>query len=326
MKRILVVACENGYGHFRRLCSVLAELKDDASIDVIYGRHDAGQARNWLAAKVPGARMLDGYRTFIGWHGGSLRKIKEAIQSYISARPQIGELASACDVVVSDNLPDIPGKARHVVLGHFLWHRLYSEAWPGDPLVQRYAEMCESNMDGRELITIKYFTNREHFGSRQVKEVGLVPSVGERPGHGSGKDLAILVGGTGAMSEEARRAAKACRPESFERIILPQADEMLGAEFYGRLAGAVCRAGLGTISDCIAQKVPMALVGDNPETSYKARVAVELGVAVSAGSIEEGAKKLDSLSESSRQGMIGRMCGLDAGGAAQAAAFIRELL
>lgn len=287
MPTCIVIACGNGYGHTRRCLLVSNELARRGwnvhlyapaapvrKFSELYGRH-----RGVTHVELCTNTTADAFRN------GTL-------PAWINALPPL----DAFDVVVSDNLPDILEKRADAILsGSFLWHQAVSGVDPGT-----YARTEELLRIHRPLmIASELFVTPEIRSVCRVMTTGLCVHEEEEPPPQPGSDLLVSSGMAGVFADSyralvAQMVADGVQPP-FRTVwvdpnLLPAnpPDWMVPAAFdpgmYRGLKAAICRPGVGTMTDCLCRGVRIfaAYEEGNREMEHNGRVLVTRGVGESA--------------------------------------------
>ncbi len=280
--RFALIACANGLGHVRR-CAALA----NALVTM-------GAAATLFAPAAAVKRILVS-------SGAVARFDTVPFDTQTSAEALQGGRWSACrwterlprletfDLVISDNLPDILGVRPDAVLsGNFLWHRSLPDVHPV------YRSMAQRLLSGHRPPMIVYgpFLDCGLAEEVQVIQVGL-PRL-EKPVPGRRRRVLISSGlggkDTDRVRDQIEMIARGPRPPVDEVVVEPSLlpahapvwfrSASFSPEMYGTLVAAVCRPGMGTLTEClIAGARVFAYYGaDTDEMRHNARWLTELGV------------------------------------------------
>lgn len=295
--RICLIACDNGLGHVRRVYLIARELATRGhSIDVFA---PAGKYRviSRLFGEHPGIENRD-FAT-----GTSIAGLRSGDRRTLEWHKRLPDL-SAYRAVLSDNLPEVVAQRPDAVLsGHFLWH----DSLPGVSrsykdrstalLADHAGDFVASDLFAAEII-------RNHSAYRPVGLYGTdpVPSPPAQPG------LLLVTGGTTEALRDslvpvvqmlARR-----RPEGYSGVVVdPVLLERLGyngslppgiesarydEDMYRRVGAAVCRPGIGTITDLLQHggRPYCAYEPNNEEVAGNSRALQRQGLGVDCGDPE----------------------------------------
>jgi len=205
------------------------------------------------------------------------------------------------DYVLSDNLVEPLLYSERVTLcGSFLWHDVLSEAFPDNKFIARYSSWCKDLLAAAppHMIANRYFVTPAVLEQANVHQVGLVPFCeARRAGRTNNLPRRVLIAlgraqSANGITDLLGRAASQMIANGMEVFAAEAIFQTLQTKCPGiqfRSFGddsletidlAVIRGGLGTISDCIASKVPMLYVDDSsPEIRYNQKRLNEMGVA-----------------------------------------------
>ena len=250
----MIVACDNGFGHTRRSLLLANKIADH------------GWTVDLLANPVAVKKMIGLY--------GIHKNVKPVefftrtnIEAFRGGNPVAwqNELPDPTlyDIVVSDNLPEILSiRPDTVISGSFLWHRAVEKVHPvffneTERLMQQYKPL---------MIACGLFAGPELEKFTRLYKVGLCVPVDHKKNKTSGSDLLIACGKSGLYEKPLRnfvaRLVQSRQKRSFERVwidpvLLPDLtpEWMRKATFddsmYSRLGAAICRPGVGTLTDCL---------------------------------------------------------------------------
>jgi len=277
-----LIACDHGFGHVRRCLLIARELVARAHTVTLFAPRRATDRFN-TADAIDLVDFATG-TTVEGLRGG------DALASAWADRlPSLDHF----DVVVSDNLPEVLDIRPDAVLsGSFFWHLVL------DGIDARIAERAETLLRTHHprMIGSTIFAMPELEARTQLRRVGLC--VSGPPPSVPGDALLVACGGTRAMEAPfaslLRQVARRPQPPFSTVFVEPRlipADAppwMLPATFdatmYCRLSAAVCRAGVGTMTECAWARARVFSVGEagNAEVTFNAARFTELGLGESA--------------------------------------------
>lgn len=284
LKKLAIFACDNGFGHARR--------------SILIGRHAA--LNNFEVSVFAAPSAIKRFSELFG-STENLRffEFESETKKYLNQNRLFSnnpfddykKQLSSFDFVISDNHPEILVYRRDAYLsGSFLWHHI-TEGLTSDYL-NTLKELMAQNQT--KIFASEIFAMPTLFQELEVVPCGLVKP--EKIVYQQKKNLLVSGGKTKAIDAQLRDLLKVMVQESstkiFEKIFLDtelfddnfrdlgfyEAD--FSAEMYASLAVAIIRPGIGTVTDCIANKVYMLTVdeGGNVEIEYNAQQIRTLGV------------------------------------------------
>jgi len=255
-----IVVCDHGLGHVRR-CALMAKEREKTVEKVTLFAPRASVERLQRAVpSIAGLTVSDfATRTTPERVRGGLPVVIE----WLDRLPNL----DGFDNVICDNLPEILARRPDAIISaQFFWHDVIEGA------AQDYAEYCEELLDshkptviGCELFAMDAVREQPGFkpvGLYQIPE--LVAAAKATPiEHRT--DLLVTGGTTTAVREQLREVINDLLqngPGEYRRVhidpeLLPDnaPDWMVRADFsvgmYCRLKAAICRPGLGTVTDLI---------------------------------------------------------------------------
>lgn len=252
-KSIAIIACDHGYGHIRR-CILIANKLADLKWQVNLFAPAEVVRKFTVAVKTNDFIRLTDFST-----GIRIDKLRRGIaDTWIKRLPSMDDF----DLVLCDNLPDILKLRSDAVLsGSFLWHKvidcfdatLYAEA---EVLLERYRP---------KMIGSSLFADDELREITEFYPVGLFVSYPPDYNDWQGNDLLITCGMSGEIESEysafIRQLALHEKPQ-FDNVwveprLMPAGAPVwmkaatFDADMYKGLKAAVCRPGVGTLTDCL---------------------------------------------------------------------------
>lgn len=282
MASCAVIACDNGYGHVRRCILICNALAASGVSATLFAPLAAVRRFN----KSDNVTVID-FETKTSVDG--LRRGDADCRFWERRLPPLDTF----DLVVSDNLPEILRLRPDAVLsGSFLWHLAL------DGVSSNIANEAKNLLAEHRPVMVA----SELFGQPGLSEwtrlfsVGLCTREPASPPHG--ENLLIACGGTAAIEDDFRAFVSEIAngsPPAFpvvwvEPRLLPQhaPDWMRKAEFgqdlYNGLAAAICRPGVGTLTDCLCAGARVFAIWEpgNGEMAFNARRLTEVGVGEAA--------------------------------------------
>ena len=284
-----IIVCDHGLGHLRR-CAIEAKNRQEKGENVtLFAPLKSMERITRIFPSLNGLKILDfstntklenyrhGLTAAIGW---------------IKNIPNLDEF----DLVICDNLPEILSLRPDAILyAQFFWHDIFQD------LAKDYFYFCE-NLLAKYCPTIigcDLFAMNQVKSQPRYKPVGLyfVPELLEavkKKSLESRTDLLITGGSTKSAHlkiKEIINKILISGPKSFNYIhvdseLLPDDPPtwMIGADFsiemYCRLKAAICRPGLGVLTDLLTVGVKPYLIYEpgNPEMEHNATVLEKHGL------------------------------------------------
>jgi hypothetical protein len=310
---VVALVAPNGLGHFRRSIGILSRLLErdpGIQIHVACAEWQVGATRDWPRSlgffedrrvSRTGGIMDPG----VTWAADPGAYSASLLNGWLERCESLPQLARA-SVVISDNLGTVLAlRPDAVLLGSFLWGDVLKTAHPSVPAVQEFAAR-EADLMARHqppMLCVEDVVMPAVL--RQAKAVPLGwmcehDPLDRRPGGGLPK-VGILGGATGSADSLLRRITGWLAETGRYRLAVAGGRERgpaMGTDFrhtpeeYADLDVAVCRPGVGTVTDCIAQGVPMVTLHEgpvNPELAHNGARLAELGLALDLGPEPEGA-------------------------------------
>lgn len=280
--RIGIIACDNGLGHVRRVALVAEALARQGAAVTVLAREEQG-ARFGL--RVVGMETCTSTE--------SLRRGDDCAINWYSRLPNLDDF----DLVVSDNLPEILHvRTDAVLMGSFLWHLVVEGA------DEKYVRSSQRLLEAYRplMIGTGLFASDELRRLTRFEDVGLFC---RPPVAGAGKtDLLVACGRSGlcegaveqALAALLRRGRGPFATVHVEPRLLP-ADApawMTKADFtpgmYARLAAAVVRPGVGTLTELIQAGCPAFCFYEsgNREMVLNATRVASAGLGLDCGSVQ----------------------------------------
>jgi len=278
--RIALIACANGLGHVRRMLSLSLALRAQGASPVLLAPIDAAQ-RLAMASDVPMPEVIDfkSRTTRADW-------LEPKAACWIDDLPRLDEF----DHVVSDNLIEILALLPSAWLsGSFFWHM----ALPDMPSEKAARAEELLALYRPRMITTGLFAAPYLAAKTRLNKVGMY-SLGSVVRVDGYNDLLISCGKGGEVEKEMReflnKIAFGSRPGHSMVWVEPglycpdMPDWMQPASFtpamYGRLAAAIIRPGVGTVTDALLAGVRLFMFYEsgNLEMIYNARKITEAGL------------------------------------------------
>ena len=346
---LAVVSCANGLGHLKRVVRLVITLIDRLhveSLTLFCEPEDSKQIENWdkyFRLKERRNFTLVPVQLPMKWspeadfYGEWLTSWHTVMSSW---------RLKNFDAVLSDNLVEPLFYSNHVVLsGSFFWHDVLSEAYGKNPDVEKYARQCREVLASSQphIIANRYFVTPAVCAQGNVHKIGLIhfSKVNESRSTASRRKRAVIaLGGANAAPDlisQLTRAIQALNqngvevfaPEGLCQILAKegtpvQAFDFWADEFDG-MDLAIVRGGLGTISDCVASRLPMLFVNDpKPEIQFNQQRVQQLGIGLALDRVSDGSLDFSRNTELFRR-MSENMAGLDLNGEVEGSRVLANL-
>jgi len=304
--KVAAVCCANGFGHSKRLIRILNHLVVRSPVKAITFFCDARRFRefdNWqefvslrerCAVELVDAWLPVRWNPNPDYYGEWLLNWHTTIRSWGLRN---------YDYVLSDNLVEpLLYSERATLCGSFLWPDVLFSAFPGSKVIERYMFWCKGILDSLQphVIANRYFVTAAVMEQMNVHLAGLVhfsrARETERTNVLPTRGLIALGAAQAAdgVADKLSRAARGMHAAGME-IFVPlgifetlrtRCPEIRPFEFWDNnlqtVDLAVIRGGLGTISDCIAARVPMLYVDDSdPEIRFNQARLNQMGIGLS---------------------------------------------
>lgn len=283
MQRVAIIVCDNGLGHMRRSCLVASRLIANGCRVTILGSPVAWQ-------KIKKVMIIEASIEFISLEtcssAANFERPLEQILSWLNHVPELEDF----DEIISDNLVEALLLRDDVKLyAQFFWHECL-------PSINRdYQELCRKLLEKVRPIIYGYcnFAMPEIViqPGFQPTEVLMIPehvNAAKTTKACDRKDL-LITGGTTSIMRPIISAIvdniQKNRPAAFRYIYvdpesLPDAEcsWIRPADFtismYQNLKGAICRPGLGVISDLMAHGILPSCIYEpgNREMQHNANI------------------------------------------------------
>jgi len=300
MKRVAIIACDNGLGHVRRCYLIGRDLAGRGCVVDLFAPRAKFNRFVTLFGAVERLSNVD-FST-----GTSITALRQGDENAVLWHERLPQMESY-HVVISDNLPEILHVRPDAVLsGHFFWHDAL------DGLPTQYFQSMESLLRKHNPLVIA----SELFASDRVQNcprytpVGLFFSEQPREDARNGDALLISGGTTPALQTELQALVKEIfinKPKDFNVVyvdssLLPATVGVKAPEYplwvrqatydtemYRRIRVAICRPGIGTITDLLQHGgFPICVYErGNREVKENARRVEAAGLGLAVGAVAQ---------------------------------------
>lgn len=208
----------------------------------------------------------------------------------------------AFDLVISDNLVEILHVRQDAIIsGHFLWSHVFTNLPP--EFVANEASLLRRHRP--PILAGRPFTSPQLRSYPNLVEIGLCTSDGQHAvQRGNGSALLVSAGRGGDLSGPLGNflnVLAARKPEAFDVVYVePRVLRTIDAPpwlkpadysvaMYRMLGAAICRPGIGTVTDCLQHDVRIFALSepDNLEVTHNGNVLETLGLGESCVSFAD---------------------------------------
>jgi len=302
-KKLKVYVSDEGFGHISRQRAILDELLKQRRLDVVLQtKQNLTYAKRILSDKIRYIRRFNNIIT-VKKNGGldkeaTLRRISR--YPYLSKRfIQREKKSFDYDFVISDLVPEALYLSKIMGVGnigvcHFTWDWFFRKLYPDYKVLHKLLEYYLSHAD---TLFFPPFTPTEildRYHDRAVEVPLIVKRISTTKLKKTSSQFKVLIldSGTGVLTGaihknipilERMRNLCFMLPQRFQAeagniILIPRGVEV--SDYFAQADLVVARAGFNTISECVANQVPMILVEetDNPEITLNLQRVFEAGL------------------------------------------------
>jgi len=293
---IAIISCDHGLGHIRRCLLWGIELGKRNNITVLAPKSSTHKIKR----AIPSTRNVPTSSFATRTDPALFTKSPEEILSWLSFLPDLAEY----DYVICDNLPEILLVRPDAQLSaQFFWHEVLPD------VNHEYRVLCDHLLSrnapliyGCSLFTMPEIKCRKNFLSRDMLYSAELLELQNSRSRCTKDSLLISGGSTMVLRSSLALIVEYFvenGPRPFKEILV---DESLlppnpppwirQADFspimYMKLISAICRPGLGTISDLVCARVFMFLLHEpnNLELEYNTKVVTERGLGIKFDSVQ----------------------------------------
>src|SRR5688572_15472525 len=289
--KIAAVSCANGLGHLKRSIRILNAIADRvpaAQIHLFCDKAGVEQILRWNEYIVLQQRCT--LTTVPVTLPGRWAQSLELNQIWLSAwhTSMRDWNLQEFDVVISDNFVEsLLYSDRVVLVGSFFWHDVLFSAFGGSEF-ERYVKWCEDLLASYKphVLANRYFAMPAVSRQPNVHTIGLIPFFKPRRTGLNRPTRRILIAPGNAqtvdnVADQLRLATQTFQAVGFEVLASAAVSKRLSIDCgdiqsfdfvrddLNSMDFAIIRGGLGSISDCIAARVPMLYMDDsNPELRF----------------------------------------------------------
>ena len=301
-----IVVCDHGLGHVRR-CALMAKEREQSGEQVtLFAPRESVERFQRAVPSTCGLTIRDfATRT-------TPERVKQGLPEAVEWVGQLPDL-DGFDTVICDNLPEILARRPDAMISaQFFWHDVIEGA------AQDYAEYCDEllaehkpTVIGCELFAMDAVRRQPGFTPVGIYKLPELVAAAETVPPEQRTDLLVTGGTTPAARKKMGHVIDSLIEESggaYRRVhvdpeLVPDnaPDWMVSANFsiemYCRLKDAVCRPGLGVITDLLTVGVrPVAFYENgNAEMENNAGVLEERGLGTDISDAQYGVSQLLAL-------------------------------
>lgn len=282
-----IIVCDHGLGHVRR-CALMAKEREKTGERVTLFAPRASVERLQRAVPSIAGLTVHDFATRT-----TPERVREGLPRVIQWLDRLPDL-DGFDNVICDNLPEILARRPDAIISaQFFWHDVIEGA------SKEYAEYCEESLDrhkptviGCELFAMNAVRRQPGFKPVRLYQIPELVSAAEVTPMEQRTDLLVTGGTTPAVREQLEEIINNLLvngPGAYRRVhvdpeLLPKnaPDWMVRADFsvgmYCRLKAAICRPGLGVITDLMAVDAQITPLFEkrNAEMQHNADVIVKI--------------------------------------------------
>ncbi len=346
--RIAIVACSNGLGHIKRILKILHCLLSNnfyLRADLIFAHWQFKKLQNWIVLqeilKSPNVHYFE-YNFPVIWNHDETYYGKWLVEWH----KEIEQFnLDSYSLVLSDNLIEpLIYSDNCILIGSFLWHKILTRAYPENHWLDEYKLLGDQILKkySNDIIVNKHFVMPEvkkHYDTFDINAICFTPTIQEKKITPK-KNILIALGNT----DDANKLINDISPilpilkDNGFKIFCSNEIYSLIAKYYenailfdfeknilSEIDLAIIRAGIGSISDCIAAKIPMAFVEEkiNPEIKFNQEILINLGIGISLRDIVNNEDSFIS-SNSSYKKVVNNISKFKVGGEYRAAEYITD--
>ena len=278
-----IVVCDHGLGHVRR-CALMAKEREKTGEQVtLFAPHASVERLQRAVPSIAGLTVSD-FATQT-----TPDRVREGLPVVIEWLDRLPNL-DGFDTVICDNLPEILARRPDAMISaQFFWHDVIEGASTD------YAEYCEQLLDrhkpkvmGCELFAMDAVRRQPGFQPVGLYQIPELVAAAKATSMQQRTDLLVTGGTTPAVREQLREVINGLLqngPGKYRRVhvdpeLLPENAPgwMVRADFsigmYCRLKAAICRPGLGVVTDLLSMGAEITPICDkgNAEMVYNSSV------------------------------------------------------
>jgi len=308
--KIAVIACSNGLGHIKRDIKIINSIQasDPVKVDLFCESWQIEKLNNWenlihfknskdsriFPQNFPlkWSNQSDYYGEWLcDWHN-------------VMKRWDLDQY----DLIFSDNYIEPLLYSKNILLGgSFLWHDILSSHFKSHNCIRDYYTWASRLLEDRNpsMIVNKYFVMDSVLGQVDSYKVGIIhfnPIPTQAREKSAIKNILIALGNAelaGSHIHQIQEFVHAIKDSHYtvycadrwREYCIP--DSLSVCNYYFESSNldemdiAIIRGGLGTISDCIAAKIPMLFVNDeNPEIQYNQERLIQMNIGMPISSVK----------------------------------------
>lgn len=297
---VTLVICANGLGHYRRSVAIVSRLLERgaalSSITLVAERAGRERTTTWAPTeqlRKAGAVWVEGVmaKGVIWSNDPSLLQDGHfaALSDHLREVPAVHE----ADLVLSDNLAGVLSVRPDAVLaGSFLWSDVLEHRHPDHPSISMFVEQERSLLERYRppMLCVGDMAMSGVLSGTEAVACGWMcepPIQRTEPG----TKVAVLGGRTGAADHILAAVGRQLLDRG-RAVVAPAEMQLDGAGAFtfedtawADVAVAVCRPGMGTLTDCTRWDIPVVAVREagNLELDHNAGRIAALGIGIDPG-------------------------------------------
>jgi hypothetical protein len=292
LKKVALVACDHGFGHTKRCYIYGMELAKNKLEVSLFAREDGLRKFSQIYGTMPNLHLIP-FRT----QSCPLNSKKQWMQ-WLNNLPNLDTF----QCIVSDNLPEILELRQDAFLsGSFLWHLDLPD------IDQEYKAHCEALIAQYRPIHLAadFFVSDELRSRSQIVSLGLIGKVKPDEPKANFREGALLISGGRNTILKAELIAFVKKlilnkeKPNFSKVwvdsnLLPEnypnwmGEATFNEDMYRSLSVALIRPGVGTVTDCLRNRVFILAVAEqeniemitNTEALEKSHLGVSLQTSI----------------------------------------------
>ena len=309
--KIAVIACSNGLGHIKRDIKIINQIRTSITVKVdlfceswqierLYKWSDLLSFKNSENSRIFKHSFPLKWSTKPDYYGKWLLNWHDFMNKWD---------LDQYDLVFSDNYIEPLVFTKNVLLGgSFLWHDILGSYFQNNKEVLDYYEWGTKLLKYRNpsMIVNKYFVMNSVLSQVNPCKVGLIHFDSrqnqKKEINNPGKNILIALGNAEQEENHVRQIQELvdlgkdfnycfyCN-ENLRDLIhgcLVISDNFFYSSDISKVDFAIIRGGIGTISDCIASRIPMMFIHDeNPEIEHNQKCLIKMNIGIPMSSFND---------------------------------------
>jgi hypothetical protein len=309
--KIAVIACSNGLGHIKRDIKIINNVQalDTVKVDLFCESWQIEKLRKWenfvifknsKDSKIFRQKFPLKWNNLSDYYGEWLLDWHDTMNRWD---------LDQYDLIFSDNYIEPLLYSKNVLLGgSFLWHDILSSFFKTNNNILDYYKWASGYLRDRNppMIVNKYFVMDSVLTQVDPYKVGIIhfhsiPTRTRDKNNDHIRKILIALGNaelTGSHIHQIQQFVNVIKnshyhiycTDKWRKYFLSDCESVYNYNFespnFNEMDIAIIRGGIGTISDCIAAKIPMICVHDeNPEIKHNQERLVRMNIGIPISSI-----------------------------------------